>query len=63
LGDWWIAGLLNFLGGFGVGYLYVGRPIRALLAAANAILLLAILWHGLNGRLAEPWVALGLVQN
>src|SRR5262249_41567204 len=25
---WWLAGLLNLLGGLGVGYLYVGRPVR-----------------------------------
>jgi signal peptidase I len=57
---WWIAALLNLLGGFGVGYLYVGRPARALIGAASAILLLAILWHGLNGWLARPWVILAL---
>jgi signal peptidase I len=49
------------VGSFGVGYLYVGRPGRALIAATNAILLLAILWHGLNGWLAKPWVLLALV--
>jgi len=57
---WWAAGLLNLLGGFGVGYLYVGRPGRALIAAATAILALAIFWHGLNGWLAEPWVGVAV---
>jgi signal peptidase I len=63
---WWIAASLSLLGGFGVGYLYVGRPIRALIAAATPILILFILWHGLSGWLAKPWIvfvvlALGLL--
>jgi signal peptidase I len=48
------------LGGFGVGYLYVGRPWRALGAAATTGLAVAILWHGLNGWLAEPWIAFAI---
>jgi signal peptidase I len=52
----WVAGLLNLLGGFGVGYLYVGRPVRALMAAGTSILTLFILWHGLWGWLAKPWM-------
>ena len=54
---WWIAGPLNLIGGFGAGYLYVGRPWRALSAAATTVLAVAVLWHGLNGWLAEPWIA------
>ena len=57
---WWIAGPLNLLSAFGVGYLYVGRPWRALVAAATTVLWVAILWHGLNGWLAEPWVAFAI---
>jgi signal peptidase I len=53
---WWIAGPLNLIG-FGVGYLYVGRPWRALAAAATTVLQVVFLWHGLNGWLAEPWIA------
>ena len=53
---WWIAALLNFAGGLGVGYLYVRRPWRALFFSALFLALLVTLWHGLGGLLAEPWV-------
>jgi len=54
---WWIAVPLNFFGYFLVGYLYVGRPWRGLGAAATFVLVVAVLLHGLNGWLAEPWIA------
>lgn len=54
---WWIAALLNLFGGFGAGYLYARQPKRALIAAASTVLILAVLWHGLGGWLAEPWIA------
>jgi signal peptidase I len=57
---WWIAGPLNLLSAFGVGYLYVGRPWRALIAVATTVLWVAILWHGVNGWLAEPWIVFAI---
>ena len=58
---WWIAALLNFVGGLGVGYLYVRRPWRALTFSALCLALLVILWHGLGGLLAEPWIVIAVV--
>lgn len=52
----WLVAILLTLFGFGSGYLYVGRPKRALIAVGASILLSIILWHGLGGWLAEPWL-------
>ena len=58
---WWLAGLLNLLGGLGVGYLYVGRPVRFFVAAAGTFITAFLLWHGLGGWLARPWIAIVLL--
>jgi hypothetical protein len=58
---WWLAGLLNLLGGLGVGYLYVCRPVRFLVAAAGTFITAFLLWHGLGGWLARPWIAIVLL--
>ena len=58
---WWLAGLLNLLGGLGVGYLYVGRPVRFFVAAAGTFITAFLLWHGLGGWLARPWIAIMLL--
>ncbi|WP_342361557.1 signal peptidase I [Terrarubrum flagellatum] len=50
---WWIAALLGLLSQ-PVAYLYVGRPRRAAATIVAFVLLGIFLWHGLNGRLAEP---------
>jgi signal peptidase I len=60
---WWIAAPLNLLSAFGVGYLYVGRPWRALIGVATTVICGAILWHGLNGWLAEPWVVFAIAAS
>jgi signal peptidase I len=57
---WWAALLLTWIG-FGAGYLYVGRPKRALAIATLFVGYCALLWHGLGGVLAMPWVALALI--
>jgi len=51
---WAIAALLTLFG-FGSGYLYVGRPVRALLAIATAILCYIV------AAWAEPWAMFALV--
>lgn len=57
---WWIAVPLTLFT-FGVGYLYVGRPLRALAFAIAAAVLLAVLWTGAWGLLAKPFVAFVVV--
>lgn len=58
---WWVAALLNLLSWFGVGYLYVRHPGRALIVAAVNIVVLAALWHGLNGFFAVPWTMIATI--
>ena len=57
---WPLAVFLTWFG-FGSGYLYVGRPKRALLAVATSILFLIIPWLGLGGWLARPWTIFILI--
>jgi Signal peptidase, peptidase S26 len=60
---WPVAVILNLIGP-GSGYLYVGRPKRALIAAGTDVVFQIVMWTGLGGWLAEPWVivlVLGLV--
>lgn len=58
---WWAAALFNLLSWLGVGYLYVRHPGRALIATALNILLLAALWHGLDGLFAVPAIMIALM--
>jgi signal peptidase I len=54
---WVVAAVLNLVGP-GSGYLYVGHPERAAVAAGSVVLFNVVMWTGLGGRLAEPWVIL-----
>jgi len=57
-----LAAILNLIGP-GSGYLYVGRPKRALVAAATEVAYQLVRWNGLGGWLAKPWaffIAFGL---
>jgi signal peptidase I len=57
---WWAAFLFTFLG-FGLGYLYVGRPNRALLALTSSFFGFVGSWTGLGGVLVQPvWQVLFL---
>jgi signal peptidase I len=54
---WAVAAVLNLVGP-GSGYLYVGRPKRAAVAAGSVVLFNIVMWTGLGGRLAGPWIIL-----
>lgn len=53
---WIVAALLNLFG-FGVGYIYLGRPKLALCAATLTLAGIITIWTGLGGWLFEPFVA------
>jgi len=52
-----VAVVLNLVGP-GSGYLYVGRPKRALVAAGTDVVFQIVMWNGFGGLLAEPWAIL-----
>jgi signal peptidase I len=49
---WYIAAALNVLNG--AGYLYVGRPVRAVLATLWSLLFLLVIAIGVDGWIATP---------
>lgn len=55
---WWVALILMVLGG--TGYLYVGKPKRFALYFAVTALMMASIYHGLWGWLADPVVYLSV---
>lgn len=56
---WWAAALLMLIGG--MGYVYVGRPLRyAIYLLVTSLLMLAV-YHGLWGQLLEPKFVIALV--
>ncbi len=56
---WYVAVILNVASG--TGYLYLGRPVRAVVAAVWGLLALFALANGLGGWLATPLGVLALV--
>jgi signal peptidase I len=50
----WLVAALLALFGFGSGYLYVGRPMRALFAVGTALLFSVVMWPSILGWLIHP---------